>query len=113
MSLCLLRLTVSPYNVCCTTAAAVEKKTLRVAVLGGRYLREMKIEKAGEEKKKENLLVYLHNVRLKTEIIQLLFSAHFLVLVLADKIFNSHLSTQHSNNQKTVKLLAPTETEFQ
>lgn len=57
--------------------------------------------------------MYLHNVRLKTEIIQLLFSAHFLVLVLADKIFNSHLSTQHSNNQKTVKLLAPTETEFQ
>lgn len=51
MSLCLLRLTVSPYNVCCTTAAAVEKKTLGVAVLGGRYLREMKIEKAGEEKK--------------------------------------------------------------
>lgn len=75
-------------------------------------MREMKIEKARGKKRKENLLVYLHNVRLKTEIIQL-FSAHFLVLVLADKIFDSHLSTQHSNNQRTVKLSAPTETEFQ
>lgn len=92
----------------------MEKKTLRVAAFGKILERETEIEESGGQKKKEeNLLVCLHNVKLKTEIIQPSFSVHFLLLVLADKIFNSHFSTWHSNNERTSKLSAPTETEFQ
>lgn len=60
----------------CTTAAAAEKKTLSVAALGGRNLREMKIEKAGGKKKKrERKSAFVsHNVRLKTDHATLVFS---------------------------------------
>ena len=53
VSLCLLRLTVSPYKVCCATATAVGKKTLREAAQGEIFERNTNRKSKGSNNKKK------------------------------------------------------------